>query len=57
MRRALDGFIIEGIKTNIPMHQKIFQDPEFIAGRLSTHFLEEWMRRTAALQEEPIGLG
>jgi len=57
MRRALDGFIIEGIKTNIPMHQKIFQDPEFIAGRLSTHFMEEWMHRMKAMEEEPIGLG
>ncbi len=57
MRRALEGFLIEGIKTNIPMHQKIFQDPEFIAGRLSTHFMEEWMRRVRALEEEPIGLG
>jgi len=57
MRRALEGFIIEGIKTNIPMHQKIFQDLDFVAGRLSTHFMEEWLRRMKAPEEEPIGLG
>jgi acetyl-CoA carboxylase biotin carboxylase subunit len=57
MRRALEGFIIEGIKTNIPMHQKIVQDPDFVAGRLSTHFMDEWMRRMKAPEEEPIGLG
>ncbi len=56
MRRALEGFIIEGIQTNIPMHQKIFQDPDFIAGRISTHFLEEWMQRMRTPEEEPIGL-
>jgi acetyl-CoA carboxylase biotin carboxylase subunit len=41
-RRALDFFVIEGIKTTIPLHRKILDDPDFIAGRLSTHFMERF---------------
>ncbi len=41
-RRALDFFVIEGIKTTIPLHRRILDDPEFIAGRLSTHFMERF---------------
>ena len=40
MRRALDMFIVEGIKTSIPLHQRIFASSEFQAGHLDTHFLE-----------------
>ena len=40
MRRALEMFVVEGIKTSLPLHQRIFADPDFEAGRLDTHFLE-----------------
>jgi acetyl-CoA carboxylase biotin carboxylase subunit len=40
MRRALDMFIIEGVKTTIPLHRKIFANPQFQAGNFDTHFLE-----------------
>jgi acetyl-CoA carboxylase biotin carboxylase subunit len=40
MRRALDMFIIEGVKTTIPLHKRIFGNSEFQAGRIDTHFLE-----------------
>ncbi len=40
MRRALDEFIVTGIRTNIPLHQQILAHPDFAAGRLSTRFLE-----------------
>jgi acetyl-CoA carboxylase, biotin carboxylase subunit len=39
MQRALGRFVIEGIYTSIPLHQRILQDPEFIAGRIDTGFL------------------
>jgi acetyl-CoA carboxylase biotin carboxylase subunit len=39
MQRALDMFVIEGIHTSIPLHERILADPDFIAGNLSTHFL------------------
>jgi acetyl-CoA carboxylase biotin carboxylase subunit len=39
MARALEMFIIEGIATSIPVHEKIMADPDFRAGRFDTHFL------------------
>ena len=41
-RRALELFIIEGVKTSIPLHRAILDDPRFIAGNLSTRFLDEF---------------
>ncbi len=43
MRRALDEFLIEGIKTTIPLHRRIFDDAEFQKGRVSTGFLERFL--------------
>ncbi len=43
MRRALDEFVIEGIKTTIPLHRRIFNDAEFQKGRVSTSFLERFL--------------
>jgi len=40
MARALDEYIIEGIKTTIPFHQKIMDNKEFIEGNVDTGFLE-----------------
>ena len=40
MKRALEMFVIEGIKTSIPLHRRIFADPDFIAGKFDTHFIE-----------------
>jgi acetyl-CoA carboxylase biotin carboxylase subunit len=45
MRRALDMFVVEGIYTTIPLHQKILADPEFVAGRLDTNFLAKMKAR------------
>jgi acetyl-CoA carboxylase biotin carboxylase subunit len=41
-RRALDLFIVEGVKTSIPLHRKILDDERFISGDLSTRFMEEF---------------
>ncbi len=43
MRRTLEMTVIEGIKTSIPLHLKILSDPDFIAGRLSTHFMQRFL--------------
>jgi acetyl-CoA carboxylase biotin carboxylase subunit len=40
MKRALEMFVIEGIKTSIPLHRRIFADAEFAAGKFDTHFIE-----------------
>ena len=42
MTRALEMFIIEGISTSIPVHQKIMVDPDFRAGKFDTHFLRRF---------------
>ncbi|WP_447980571.1 acetyl-CoA carboxylase biotin carboxylase subunit [Candidatus Nitrospira bockiana] len=43
MRRALDEFVIEGIKTTLPLHRRIFTDAEFTKGRVSTTFLDRFL--------------
>jgi acetyl-CoA carboxylase, biotin carboxylase subunit len=45
MKRTLEMTVIEGIKTSIPMHLKILADAEFIAGKLSTAFMERFLAR------------
>ncbi len=42
MRRALDEFVVEGVKTNLAFHRRLMDHPDFIAGKLDTHFLERW---------------
>ena len=42
MQRSLDEFIIEGVKTTIPMHKKILSDPDFQKGDISTKFMERY---------------
>src|SRR5215475_7330277 len=48
MRRTLEMTVIEGIKTSIPMHLKILADADFVAGRLSTAFMERFAQRPAS---------
>jgi acetyl-CoA carboxylase biotin carboxylase subunit len=43
MKRCLDVMVVEGIKTNIPLHRKILDDPDFVAGRLDTGFMERFL--------------
>jgi len=45
MRRVLDMTVIEGIKTTIPLHLRILNDPDFVAGRLNTSFMERFQER------------
>jgi len=40
MKRALEMFVIEGIRTSIPLQRRIFADPDFVAGKFDTHFIE-----------------
>ena len=43
-RRALDLFVIEGIKTTIPMHRRILDEEDFQRGRFSTRFMERFAK-------------
>ncbi len=42
MKRALDEFIIEGIKTTIPFHKRVISDPDFYNGTFTTAFVEKF---------------
>ena len=43
MERALETFVIEGIKTTIPLQQRIVRDPDFVAGTFSTKFMDRYL--------------
>ena len=45
MQRALSQFVVEGIHTTIPLHQKIFADAEFRSGEFDTKFMERFFER------------
>jgi len=49
MRRALDEFIIEGIKTTIPFHKTIFSNTNFIGGNYDTSFVENLFKERKEL--------
>jgi acetyl-CoA carboxylase biotin carboxylase subunit len=42
MQRALEMFVIEGIYTSIPLHQRILADPDFVAGTFDTNFVKRF---------------
>jgi acetyl-CoA carboxylase, biotin carboxylase subunit len=48
VQRALEETIIEGIQTNIPLHERIIQEPDFRAGKFNIH----WLEKTLARQKE-----
>ena len=45
MRRALAEFAVVGIKTTLPLHQRIMEDPEFQSGDYTIHWLERFVAR------------
>lgn len=42
MKRALDEFVIEGIKTTIPFHRQLMEHPDYVAGNYTTKFMEDF---------------
>ena len=45
LRRALEEMVVEGITTNIPLHQALIRDPDVAAGDYTIKWLEEWLER------------
>ena len=43
MRTALSETVVEGISTNVPLHQELMVDANFITGGTNIHYLEEWL--------------
>jgi len=48
MRRCLEAMVVEGIKTTIPLHRKIMDDPDFQAGKIDTGFLSRFQPKKEA---------
>jgi acetyl-CoA carboxylase biotin carboxylase subunit len=48
MRRTLEMTVIEGIRTTIPLHLRILNDPDFVAGKVDTSFMEQLLARGRA---------
>ena len=51
MRAALQGIIVEGVKTNIPFLQRIFASDDFAAGRIHTRYVDERLNEIMASEE------
>ena len=49
------GFVVEGIYTTIPLHRRIFEDPEFRDGNFDTKFMERFFEREKARREQIAG--
>lgn len=47
LRRALEEFVIGGIETTTPLHQRLVENPTFLNGDYHIHWLEEWLEETA----------
>lgn len=43
MKRALDEFYVEGVKTTIPFHRQLMEDPDYVAGNYTTKFMETFV--------------
>ena len=43
MRTALSEVVVEGIKTNVPLHQELMVDAGFAEGGTNIHYLEHWL--------------
>jgi acetyl-CoA carboxylase biotin carboxylase subunit len=43
LKRALEEFVVEGMKTTVPLHQRIVREPEFLAGDYTIKWLERWL--------------
>ncbi len=54
MARAIDEFIIEGVKTTIPFHKRLLSNPHFLEGRYTTSLVEELSNRNSASQYEEV---
>jgi len=48
LKRALDEYVIEGMKTTIPLHQRLLADPDFQNGDYTIKWLEEWLEKDKA---------
>ena len=48
MKRALDEFVIEGVKTTIPFHRQLMEHPDYISGNYTTKFMEDFVMESTS---------
>ncbi len=48
LKRALEEFVVQGVKTTIPLHQALVNEPDFLSGDYTIKWLEEWLARLDA---------
>ncbi len=48
LKRALEEMVIDGVKTSIPLHQALLEDPEVQSGEYTIKWLEEWLAKRAS---------
>jgi len=51
LRRALEEFVVDGMKTTIPLHQALVRDEEFLAGDYTIKWLEQWLEKQRVAAE------
>ena len=51
MKRALDEYIIEGVKTTIPFHRQLMDHPDYLAGNYTTKFMEDFILDPDRIQD------
>jgi len=57
MRRSLNEYVIEGIKTNIAFHKRVLVDPRFVAGRYDTRLVDQILNPPAPAEAPAPGSG
>jgi acetyl-CoA carboxylase biotin carboxylase subunit len=55
LRRALDEYFVGGIRNNVPLFRRILRDPDFVAGKLDTGYLDRLLARPQEKQRESAG--
>lgn len=50
LHRCLEEFVVEGIHTNIPLHEKVIEEMDFIDGNFNIHWLEGWLKKREAAE-------
>ncbi|HEY0920149.1 acetyl-CoA carboxylase biotin carboxylase subunit [Devosia sp.] len=48
LRRAVDEFVVDGVKTTLPLFQRLLKEPDIIAGNYDIHWLEKYLRESKA---------
>ncbi|MFA5891479.1 MAG: acetyl-CoA carboxylase biotin carboxylase subunit [Actinomycetota bacterium] len=57
MIRALDEFVIEGVRTTIPFHRRVMEDPGFVSGDVHTAYVEKEMHLSDLIVPAPVKVG